>query len=180
MSPLGGGSGAKDVLTQANHWRKLWKGLPPFTWSPVLANNSYMTATQPTYNTTEVNPTTGQPVQVEHNEGEAKVMGHYLYPGSSSQCIATGADKTVTSEGFTPFDLAFLMWICERYNSNIPCEKTCDPYIPGLECAYLHPTGDDPYGHADIIGGTVTQIGCYYMNSGNSGDTGLWTCDFAN
>jgi len=161
MSPLAGGSGSKDVLTQANYWRNKWLNLPPFTWSSTLANNSYMTATQPTYYRTDDNGN-----NVPHNEGGAMVMGHELYPGSSSQCIASGDDTTMNQD-LTPFEVAFLLWICEEPNYNIPC----------AQIGSGKPTSDT--GHADIIKGTVSQIGCYYMDSvGNSGFTGMWTCDF--
>lgn len=159
MSPLSGGSGAKDVLTQANYWRKQWLSLPPFVWSAVLANNSYMTTTQPTTYTTNSDGTT-----TPHNEGGAEVMGHDLYPGSSAQCIASGDDTTIT-DGYTPFEKAFLMWICEEPNANIPCSAL----------GYNGPVTET--GHADIIKGTVGQIGCYYMNAAGK-STGMWTCDF--
>lgn len=163
MSPLSGGRGAKDVLTQANHWRNQWKGLPPFTWSSILANNSYMTAMN--FEFTDPNP--------------MNAMQHKLYTGSTTQCESQPHWTAVTSQGLTPFELAFLHWICERPNSNIieGCNGLYDPYVPRL-----FPRPDSDTRHADIIGGTVSQIGCYFRDHGGAGvsNTGIWTCDFAN
>ena len=44
-------------------------------------------------------------------------------------------------------------------------------------------TKADETGHADIIGGDVSQIGCYYMLSKTYDPNshlpkGMWTCDF--
>jgi len=163
MSPLGGGSGAKDILTQANYWRKQWKGLPPFTWSSLLANNAYMTA-----------------MNVEFTKPEPDLMHgmeHKLYPGSFSQCEGAPHWTTVTPQGLTPFELAFLGWICETPTSNIitGCNWLYEPYIP------LTPLLKNETDHAAIIGGTVSQIGCYFRDHGGDGidNSGIWTCDFA-
>lgn len=163
LSPLGGGPGAKDILTQANYWRKQWKNLPPFTWSSVLAKNSYMTA-----------------INFEGKDPENPIV-HHLYPGSSSQCEGEGDGTTVTSQGLTPFEVSFLYWLCED-NTDLPCEELCMPYIPGLACKWgpLNDTkpGESRTAHADIIGGTVSQIGCYYQDSKSPDEWGLWTCDY--
>ncbi|KAL6716256.1 hypothetical protein ACLMJK_005822 [Lecanora helva] len=149
-SPLSGGAGSKDVLSQANYWRQKWLGLPPFTWSSTLADNAYKTATTATYYTTE----NGK--QVPHNEGGATVMGHELYPGSHGQCIIEG-DDTAIKNGLTPFDRAWLGWICEEPNNNIPCDQIGN----------IKYNGDT--GHAEIIkSSSYSQIGCYYMDSTSS------------
>lgn len=159
LSPISGGSGAKDVLTQANYWREKWMGLPPFTWSSTLAQNAYKTATSPIETVTD--PKTGK--TSKKNQGGATEMNHALYEGSMGQCIA-GGDNAKVTEDLTPFEHAFLMWICELPNANIPCDGGA-----GGET-----------GHADIIKGEYSEIGCYYMDStGDSGMTGMWTCDFA-
>ena len=96
------------------------------------------------------------------------VMGHDLYPGSMAQCIITG-DDTTFNQDLTPFDVAWLGWLCEEPNDNIPC----------AQIGSGKPTSDT--GHAEIIKSTsYSKMGCYYMNSvGDSGYTGMWTCDFA-
>ena len=165
MSPLAGGQGAQSILDSANKLRQAWmSNTTKFTWSPTLANNSYMTATQPVYDT-EVSGT-----PVPHNEGGGNQMGHELYPGSSSQCIIYGDDQTINGT-LTPFETAFLGWICEEPNEYDMC----------IQQGYIKASVDT--GHADIIKGTVSQIGCYYMNStewnSSSGlPPGMWTCDF--
>lgn len=171
MSPTAGGSGAKDVLTQANYWRQQWKGLPAFTWSSELAKNAYLTATEPIYTTTN------KEGKVEkHNQGGAMDMNHHLNPGSSSQCIASGNDGSVTLD-LTPFEHAYLMWLCEMPTAGI--QQACDRLPkPGK-----NPGKNPGTGHAQIIQGSVSKIGCYYMDAiiqkdpNNKG--GLWNCDFA-
>jgi len=163
---MAGGSGAKDVLTQANYWRKQWKGLPPFTWSPVLAKNAYLTATEPIFTTVNDKGET-----VKHNQGGAMEMNHNLNPGSNAQCIAGGNDAGVTQD-LTPFEHAYLMWICEMPTAGI--QATCD--------SIQKPSNNPGTGHAEIIAGKYSQIGCYYMDSVQQKDPnhpgGMWTCDF--
>ena len=69
---------------------------------------------------------------------------------------------------YSPFDTAFLMWICEEPN--------------GLEdCTTMGEGGGAPpngTGHAEIIKGEYTEIGCFWMASSFIGG-GMWTCDFA-
>ena len=150
--------GAQDVLFRANYWRTKWNpSLGPFTWSSTLAKNAYTTTVTPTTYTTDSN---GQ--QVPHGEGGATVMGHMLNPGSNAQCIAGGGNSAMKGD-LTPFDQAFLMWICEEPN--------------GLaECAGQGGAGGGETGHAEIIKGKYDQIGCYWMGSDKYG--GMWTCDF--
>ena len=153
--------GAQDVLSRANYWRTKWNSqLGPFTWSSNLAKNSYTTTKTPTTYTTD--PSTGK--QVPHGEGGATVMGHMLGPGSYAQCIAGGGNSGMKGS-LTPFDQAFLMWICEEPNGLAECSEI-DESANG---------GDT--GHAQIIKGSYNQIGCYWMGSDVYG--GMWTCDFA-
>lgn len=153
--------GAQDVLSRANYWRTKWDSqLGPFTWSSNLAKNSYTTTVTPTTYTTD--PSTGK--QVPHGEGNATVMGHMLGPGSFAQCIAGGGNSGMKGS-LTPFDQAFLMWICEEPNGLAECSEINESA-----------NGGDT-GHAQIIKGSYNQIGCYWM--GSDVYDGMWTCDFA-
>lgn len=153
--------GAQDVLSRANYWRTKWDSqLGPFTWSSNLAKNSYTTTITPTTYTTD--PSTGK--QVPHGEGNATVMGHMLGPGSFAQCIAGGGNSGMKGS-LTPFDQAFLMWICEEPNGLAECSEINESA-----------NGGDT-GHAQIIKGSYNQIGCYWM--GSDVYDGMWTCDFA-
>ena len=67
----------------------------------------------------------------------------------------------------TPFDQAFLMWICEEPNGLEEC---------GL-IGEANGSKDGDTGHADIIKGSYNQIGCFWM--GSDVYDGMWTCDFA-
>ena len=153
--------GAQDVLSRANYWRTKWNSqLGSFTWSSNLAKNSYTTTITPTTYTTD--PSTGK--QVPHGEGNATVMGHMLGPGSYAQCIAGGGNSGMKGS-LTPFDQAFLMWICEEPNGLAECSEINESA-----------NGGDT-GHAQIIKGSYNQIGCYWM--GSDVYDGMWTCDFA-
>ncbi len=153
MSPHAGGSGAKDVLTQANYWRQQWKGLPPYTWSSTLAKNAYDTA----MNVEERNAT--------------DPMAHALYDGSTAQCENEGLDATVDSQGLTPFEHAYLGWLCEEPTPNLPCYcKDTSKYT--IPC----PSERD---HSDIVKSSRNQIGCYYTEPKGGAIWGVWTCDFA-
>ena len=48
-------------------------------------------------------------------------MGHMLNPGSFAQCIAEGNNEKMNGT-YSPFDVAFLMWICEEPNGLVDCE----------------------------------------------------------
>jgi len=188
MSPISGGGGS-DVLTAANKWRTLWmKNTTDFVWSSTLAHNAYLTATEAVFTTPD--PVTGAPVK--HNEGGAKEMNHNIdRPGSNGQCEASGEGNVAMNpkaNGLTPFEEAWLMWICEKRNAAI--SDTCQKLGYG-EC-FPTPTNECD-GHAKIIEGSFTQLGCYYMNATSSNRTpykdsagnwingyaGIWTCDFA-
>lgn len=67
--------------------------------------------------------------------------------------------------GYSPFDQAFLMWICEEPNGLV-------------DCAAVGGGGGKETGHAEIIRGGYTSIGCYWMGSSGNGG-GMWTCDFS-
>lgn len=101
-------------------------------------------------------------------------MNHKLNDGSAGQCIAGGNDESVT-EGLTPFEHAWLMWICESPTAGL--KGKCPPPKE------LKPGEKRETGHADIIAGSYTKIGCYYMDSKVQKDPknpgGMWTCDFA-
>ena len=186
MSPISGGGGS-DVLTAANKWRTLWMtNTTDFVWSDTLAHNAYLTATEAIF--TAPDPKTGQPVK--HNEGGAKEMNHNINSGSNGQCEASGMGNVAMNpkaNGLTPFEEAWLMWLCEKRTPAI--SDTCIKLGYG-EC---FPTPDNQCdGHAQIIEGSFTQLGCYYMNATNSDGTpykdsagnwingyaGIWTCDF--
>lgn len=159
MSPHAGGSGAKDVLTQANYWRQQWKGLPPYTWSSTLAKNAYDTA-----------------MNVEGKDPK-NMMVHALYDGSSAQVEATGLDAAVDSHGLTPFERAFVGWLCEDPTSNLPCQCV-DSSKYDISCNQ-NIDKEDPTGHSDIIKSYRNQIGCYYLEPQGGNSVGVWTCDFA-
>ncbi len=65
---------------------------------------------------------------------------------------------------YSPFDQAFLMWICEEPNGLEDCTTMGEG------------GGSTDTGHAEIIKGTYTEIGCFWM--GSDVDGGMWTCDF--
>ncbi len=66
---------------------------------------------------------------------------------------------------YSPFDQAFLMWICEEPNGLEDCTTMGEG------------GGSTDTGHAEIIKGGYTEIGCFWM--GSDVDGGMWTCDFA-
>ena len=102
-------------------------------------------------------------------------MNHFLHPGSSAQCINEG-DGTTVDAGLTPFEQAFLGWICERPNANVPCDKIGETGHYAVDAT----TGQPETGHADIIGGGYTKMGCYYQDgTDHPSFVGMWTCDFA-
>lgn len=196
MSPITGGNGAVDVLTSANKWRNKWLAdTPPpidFKWSPMLANDSYQTAIGPIFST--VDEKTGEVTL--HNEANATEMHHNNNPGSFGQCEASGNGNTqmnataqsVTGIALTPFEEAWLMWMCERPLSTI--QNIC------MQLGRNNQGNAAETGHADIImSPSFATIGCYYMNAtnpdgspyvdpqgksllGNGYWWGYWTCDF--
>lgn len=186
LSPITGGSGAVDVLTSANKWRNQWmkaSGLPApaqYTWAPLIANNSYNTAMGP--------------------ENRATSMVHSLAKGANGQTIASGQCEAsgrgnaqmnmtegITGQALTPFEEAWFMWMCEAPNDAI--SDICRDLGNNWQAPIADP------GHANIIKGSYTSFGCYYMNATNADGTpyvgaseglqipqdflGYWTCDFA-
>ena len=149
----------KSILGTANYWRKTWdSSLGAFEWDETLANNARSTAVDPIV----------QGANGLQNEGGANQMNHMLHQGSTAQCINEGDGVTVDS-GLTPFEQAFLGWLCERPNNNIPCDKIAETGHYGGET-----------GHADIISGGYSKIGCYYQDgTDHPSFVGMWTCDFA-
>ena len=156
----------KSVIGTINYWRNKWHpGAGDFVWDATLATNARLTTVNP--NQPEWDDVKKQ--WVDTNEQGANVMNHHLYAGSNAQCINEG-DGTSMNGDLTPFEVAFLGWICEEPNDSIPCGQ-----IP--EAGHYSSTG-----HADIIGGTYTKVGCHYMDAtkgGEPGWKGMWTCDFA-
>ena len=192
LSPITGVSGSTDVLTSANTWRKKWLSSPStlvdFEWNSTLAKNSYLTATGPIFTTTD--PKTGQ--LVYHNEYYATQMNHNLNPGSMAQCEDTGVGNAMmnataqrmTGISITPFEQAWLMWMCEEPLATI--QEVCK------QLGFNNQGNSAETGHAEIIkSASYTQMGCYYMNATNPDGTpyhdanvpsnwlGIWTCDFA-
>lgn len=103
-----------------------------------------------------------------NDEGGANEMKHHLYDGSMAQCINEGDGESMNGD-LTPWENALLGWLCEKPNDKIPCDQIG-------EAGHYASTG-----HADIIGGSVTKVGCYYMDSTESHPNfkGMWTCDFS-
>ena len=156
----------KSVIGTANYWRNTWNSsLGPFEWDATLAGNARSTAVDPIIN---VNG------KLE-NEGGANQMNHNLNPGSMAQCINEG-DGTTIDDGLTPFEQAWLGWLCERPNDNIPCNEIGETGHYAIDPS----TGQPDTGHADIIQGGYTKIGCYYQDgTDHPAFVGMWTCDFA-
>ena len=143
----------KSILGTANYWRKVWApNTTDFVWDETLAGNARQTTVLPVTN--------GQ------NEGGASQMNHHLFPGSNAQCINEGDGDQMNGD-LTPFEVAWLGWLCEEPQNGIPCDKINESY------------GGD-VGHAQIIIGDVNKIGCYYMDSTTPSPNfkGMWTCDF--
>lgn len=193
LSPITGGSGAIDVLTSANNWRKKWMAASPptsgdYTWSPIVANNSYYTATD--IESRGTNMVHSLLVVVPKPNGVEV---------SSAQCEASGKGNTqmnttqpVAGVTLTPFERGWFEWMCERPNDVIV------DICAGLGYNTINPSPSGT-GHADIIMGASTSFGCYYMNATNADGTayvgpsvaeektyqipadylGIWTCDFA-
>ena len=156
-------SEGKSIIGTANYWRAKWHpGLSGFEWDETLAANARLTA---------VNPDDGGT-----NEQGASVMHHHLYPGSMGQCINEG-DGTSMNGDLTPFENAWLGWLCEVPTAGIPCDQIGETGHYGID----ENTGKPETGHADIIGGSYTKLGCYYMDSTTPSPNfkGMWTCDFA-
>ena len=156
----------KSILGTANYWRNTWNSsLGPFEWDDTLAGNARSTA---------VDPIVTVDGKVE-NEGGANQMNHDLNPGSMAQCINEG-DGTTIDDGLTPFEQAWLGWLCERPDNNIPCDKISETGHYATDST----TGQPDTGHADIIRGSYTKIGCYYQDgTDHPSFVGMWTCDFA-
>ena len=156
----------KSILGTANYWRHTWNSsLGPFEWDATLAGNARSTA---------VDPIVQGPTGAE-NEGGANQMNHMLNPGSMAQCINEG-DGTTVNSGLTPFEQAWLGWLCELPNSNIPCDKIGETGNYAIDPK----TGRPDTAHADIIQDGYTKMGCYYQDGTDQPKfVGMWTCDFA-
>ncbi|KAF2443291.1 hypothetical protein P171DRAFT_331056, partial [Karstenula rhodostoma CBS 690.94] len=84
-------------------------------------------------------------------------MEHELNPGTFGQTLAPGQPDE--------FERVFVGgWLCEK-SSLAGLEGVCDTMSPGWN--YRGQTG-----HADIITGDYTKIGCANAN-------GIWGCDYA-
>ncbi len=106
-----------------------------------------------------------------------KLLVHALYQGSSAQVEAVGLDAALDKNGLTPFERAFVGWLCEIPTSNLPCQ-CMDPSKYDISCDQnidsKHKTD-----HAEIIKSDRNQIGCYYLEPQGDIKVGVWTCDFA-
>lgn len=146
-------SKGKSVLATANYWRnKHTPSSGQFTWDDTLAENARQTALT--------------------DEKGASDMIHHLYSGSLGQTEAVCSGSDMNGD-LTPFENAWLTWICERPNDQVPCNSIL---------AYTQNVYNGDTGHADIIFGSYTKIGCYYQDATNpslKGYNGIWTCDFS-
>lgn len=152
----------KSILDSANQFRAQWHGLPPFTWDATLAANARSTAKDAIFTDSE---------GTKHNEGGANEMNHNLNPGSMAQCINEGDGSSMNGQ-LTPFENAWLGWLCEEPAGGIPCGQIGE---------YKQNSYKGMTDHAEIIKDTsYTKMGCYYQDgTQHPSFVGLWTCDFA-
>jgi uncharacterized protein YkwD len=152
-------SGGKPVIDSINDYRKK-ANLPLLTWDDKLAANSAKTG----------------------NDAGGKALVHELNPGTFGQVLVFGfddADKcTKDTKSWTPFEIYFLSWLCERPD---------DPALGGV-CTDIANIGrinsGGQTGHHDILASTqYTKIGCAFARDPSAEKCamfpGVWGCDVA-
>jgi len=153
-SPLSGGV---SILSTCNKYRAKY-GLAPFTWSSTLASNAAKTG--------------------QMNNGQTE--NHKLFDGSFGQVITPGLNSAVSGvnlAGFTPFEMGYLSWMCEK-STDSQLSGLCEPMQSAMHMMY------SSTGHYDILtSSNYKEIGCSFTQnpsaSSSSPYQGLWTCDFA-
>ena len=145
-------SGGISILETANKYRAMM-GYSAFTYSSTLAANSAKT----------------------NADNGANSMHHELNSGSAAQCISE-ADNNSGSNGLSPFELIYLVWLCEIQDARI--DAVCAEMTTATNIQYT--IGDTD--HAQILRRpSYSTIGCNYLTSTEHHDNyaGIWTCDFS-
>jgi hypothetical protein len=153
-SPLSGGV---SVLSTCNKFRDMYN-LKGFKWSTQLASNAGKTG--------------------RLNNGVTE--NHSLFEGSFAQVITPGLNSDISGvnlQGFTPFEMAYLSWMCE-VSSDSQISKMCPNMQSSMHMEYSET------GHYDILtSASYSSIGCTFTHNPNAASNspyqGLWICDFA-
>jgi hypothetical protein len=147
------------VIDTINNYR-VNANLPLMTWNDQLAANAFKTG----------------------NDVSGRALVHQLNPGSYGQVLVFGFDDNDVCDknlmGWTPFEVFFLSWMCER---------PLDPALNGVcdmvfEVGRIDTAGQT--GHHDLLASTdYTQIGCAFARDplapACAQFPGVWACDVA-
>jgi uncharacterized protein YkwD len=152
-------SGGKPAIDSINNYRSK-AGLPLMKWDDTLAANALKTG----------------------NDAGGKSLVHELNPGSFGQVLVYGfddADKcTKDTKSWTPFEIFFLSWLCERPDDAAlggVCQQIAD-------IGHINSGGQT--GHHDILASkSYSKIGCAFARDPSAAKCdsfpGVWACDVA-
>ena len=158
------------------------------TWDPTLQNNAQSTVDD-----------NGGGVKMDHSGPNAQVLvdGFDVWPtgevhyarGTQFDNGTTWADVQAEFDNMTPFEWAYIQWLCEypvvvgpgNYNGMDYCSMNAII----LNNAPWSPTS--PHGHYDILTGNYAKVGCAYKENVNTKEAdnfwpqwaGQWGCNFA-
>ncbi|MCJ1333041.1 hypothetical protein MMC10_009735 [Thelotrema lepadinum] len=164
-SPLNGGV---TILSTINKWRTAYS-LNNLTWSDGLTSDALATGKF-------------------NNGGDVTTLQHPGgYPDSFAEVITPGMTDALSGynlEGDTPFELAWVSWLCEV--STDP-ELQASGFSGVDQCGVVSKVLNMQYsgtGHHDILtSGSYQTVGCAYVQNpawteGKDPYEGLWSCDF--